>query len=168
MKKITNYLFSFLPLPAVCMANCTLQANTRYPTRLGFLEQQSGTESDDGYAHLTLNGVEIYKAKTDLMTFIYDDYGVFDNKQYVVTKTIFTFTSFDPCSDREYAGFCSVSVVLDFSGDKPVISNGFTPDSGNSVIDWVSWGKANAIIVFQDESKFKYEKGHVEHVLSGK
>ena len=166
MNRIAILIFTFIIFPATSIASCNLAADSSYPTRLGCLEQQSETESNDGYAHLTLNGVEIYKAKTDLMTFIYDDYGVFNNKKYLVTKTIFTFTSFEPCIDRKYAGFCSVSVVLDFSGDKPVISNGFTPDSGNSVIDWVSWGKANAIIVFQDESKFKYEKGRVERVLN--
>ncbi|EDX3117334.1 hypothetical protein B6O77_004544 [Salmonella enterica subsp. enterica serovar Mississippi] len=168
MSKITNYVFMLLIFPAMCIADCTREAGSCYPTRLGFLEQQSRAESSDGYSHLTLNGVEIYRAKTDLMTFIYEDEVIFKSKDYLTTKTIFSFIPDEPCRHKEYYGYCSVSAVLDFSGDKPVISNGFTPDSGNSVIDWVSWGKANAIIVFQDESKFKYEKGRVERVLSEK
>ncbi|MFC3188831.1 hypothetical protein ACFOJF_01545 [Pseudocitrobacter faecalis] len=80
-----------------------------------------------------------------------------------MTKTVITFTSLDSCAGKDY-NYCSVSLVLDFSGDKPVISNGFTPDSGNSVIDWVSWGKANSIIMFEDLSRFKYANGHVERV----
>jgi len=168
MNKFANYFVIFLTLPAVCLAHCTREANSCYPTRLGFLEQQSRATSSDGYSHLYLNGEEIYKSKTDLMTFTYEDSGIFKNKEYLTTKTIFSFIPDEPCRHKEYYGYCSVSVVLDFSGDKPVISNGFTPDSGNSVIDWVSWGKANAIIVFQDESKFKYEKGRVERVINEK
>ncbi|HBC2003419.1 TPA: hypothetical protein M5M69_005036 [Citrobacter freundii] len=100
------------------------------------------------------------------MSFIDDDMVFFKNNKYFTTKTIITYTLNERCLDRiEYQGFCSISVVLDFSGDKPVISNGFIPDSGNSVIDWVSWGKANAIIVFEDESKFKYMNGRVERVV---
>ena len=165
MSKNVNYLFALLVFPIICAADCTLKANSCYPTRLGFLEQQPRSESNDDYSHLTLNGVEIYKARTSLITFFYDDVGIFKNNKYLVTKTIFTYTSDDPCSIKDYPGYCSVSVFLDFSGDKPVISNGFISDSGNSFIDWVSWGKANAIIVFEDESKFKYMNGHVERVI---
>ena len=168
MSSFTNYIFTLLILPSMCIADCNLTANVCYPTRPGFLEQQSRAESRDSYSHLTLNGVEIYKSKTNLMTFIYEDAGIFKDEKYLTTKTIFSFIPDEPCRHKEYYGYCSVSVVLDFSGDKPVISNGFTPDSGNSVIDWVSWGKANAIIVFQDESKFKYEKGRVERVSNAK
>jgi hypothetical protein len=92
--------------------------------------------------------------------------GFFKNNKYFTTKTVITYTLNERCLDKlEYKGFCSISVVLDFSGDKPVISNSFIPDSGNSVIDWVSWEKANAIIVFEDESKFKYMNGLVERIV---
>jgi len=149
------------------MAGCGSNSSFCYYTKLGVLDQITRHASNSDYSYLTLNGVKIYNAKTDYMSFDSQS-GYFKNKKHIITKAVITFTLNEPCTYREYYGHCSVSVVLDFSGDKPVISNGFTPDSGNSVIDWVSWGKANAIIVFQDESKFKYEKGHVEHVLSGK
>src|SRR5690606_474612 len=125
--------------PAICIADCNREADSCYPTRLGFLEQQSKAESGDDYSHLTLDGVEIYKAKTPYFSFLFDDAGVLKDNKYLVTKTIFSFISNETCKQREYVGYCRVSLVLDFSGDKPVISNGFTPDSGNSVIDWVSW-----------------------------
>ncbi|EBL5546219.1 hypothetical protein [Salmonella enterica] len=165
MSKIARYFFILLTFPTICLADCIREANSCSSTRLGLLEQQSGAESSDGYSHLTLNGVEMYKTKTDLLAFNFDDDGVFKNKKYFTTKTIFTFIPAEPCRHKEYYGYCRVSVVLDFSGDKPVISNEFISDSGSSVIDWVSWGKANAIIVFEDGSKFKYMNGHVERVI---
>jgi hypothetical protein len=94
-----------------------------------------------------LNGVEIYKAKASYINFIDDDVGFFKKNKYIMTKTVITYTSDEPCNGKYY-DYCSISLVLDFSGDSPVISNGFTPDSDNSVIDWVSWGKGNAIIFF--------------------
>jgi len=173
MNQSPNALLALLIFPAISMADCSSDSSFCHHTKLGILDQITRVTSGDDYSYLTLNGVNIFKAKTDYISFmdddmLDDDMGFFKNKKYFLTKTIATFTSNEPCSDREYSGFCSVSVVLDFSGDKPVISNGFTPDSGNSVIDWVSWGKANAIIVFQDESKFKYEKGRVERVSNTK
>lgn len=165
MSKIARYFFILLTFPTICIADCTRESSSCYPTRLGFLEQQSRAESSDDYSHLTLNGVEIYKTKTSYMVFTSDDDGFFKNKKYFTTKTIFSFIPDEPCRHKEYYGYCHVSVVLDFSGDKPVFSNEFISDSGNSVIDWVSWGKANAIIVFEDESKFKYMNGHVERVI---
>ncbi|EIZ4351318.1 hypothetical protein ABG138_004419 [Salmonella bongori] len=165
MSKIAKYFFILLTFPTICLADCIREANSCYSTRLGLLERLSGAETSDGYSRLTLNGVEIYKKKADLITFTSDDDGFFKNKKYLTTKTIFSFTPDEPCRHKEYYGYCRVSVVLDFSGDKPIFSNEFISDSGSSVIDWISWGKANAIIVFEDGSKFKYMNGHVERVI---
>ena len=160
MTKYFAPILSLLIFSSTSMADCNSNLSYCYHTKFG-----------DGYSYLTLNGANIYKAKTDYMSFmdddmLDDDMGFFKNNKYFTTKTVITYTLNERCLDRiDYQGFCSISVVLDFSGDKPVISNGFTPDSGNSVIDWVSWGKANAIIVFEDESKFKYMNGRVERVV---
>ncbi|EGY1704803.1 hypothetical protein ABG419_004521, partial [Salmonella enterica subsp. enterica] len=89
MSKIARYFFILLTFPTICLADCIREANSCSSTRLGLLEQQSGAESSDGYSHLTLNGVEIYKTKTDLLAFNFDDDGVFKNKKYFTTKTIF-------------------------------------------------------------------------------
>jgi len=164
MNRISKVLLTLLVLPAISMADCSPTTTRCYHTKLGELKKITRAHSGDDYSYLTLNGVEIYKAKTDYMTFVYDDAGFFKNKKYLITKTIAEFTSNVPCTYKEYYGYCSESVVLDFSGDKPVISNAFIPDSGNSLIDWVSWGQKNAIIVFEDGSKFKYMNGHVERV----
>ncbi|EDV9995361.1 hypothetical protein QE85_004534 [Salmonella enterica subsp. enterica] len=165
MSKTAKYFFMLLIFPTICFADCAREVTSCYLTKLGLLEQRSKEEARDGYSHLILNGVEIYKTKTPFMAFISDDEGVFKNKKYITTKTIFSFIPAEPCRHKEYYGYCRVSVVLDFSGDKPVISNEFISDSGSSVIDWVSWGKANTIIVFEDGSKFKYMNGHVERVI---
>jgi hypothetical protein len=164
MTKISKCLLILMITPILGIADCEVEASHCYLTKLGFLEQQSKAISDDDYSHLTLNSLEIYKAKTDYISFIEDDVGIFKNKKYFMTKTIFTYTSNVSCHHEEYYGFCSYSVVLDFSGTKPILSDSFTPDSGNSVINWVSWGKKNAIIVFEDGSKFKYENSRVERV----
>lgn len=70
MNKNVNYLFALLMFPVICIADCTLEANSCSPPLLGFLEQQSKAESNDDYSHLTPNGVEIYKARTSLITFL--------------------------------------------------------------------------------------------------
>ena len=166
MNGISKVLLTLLLLPAISVADCEPVPPRCYHTKLGDLEQISRAHSGDDYSYLTLNGAEIYKAKTDYMTFFYDDAGFFKNKKYLVTKTIASYTLNEFCTNKEYyGGHCSQSIFLDLSGDKPVISNAFIPDSGNSLIDWVSWGQKNAIIVFEDGSKFKYMNGHVERVI---
>ncbi|EBB0697996.1 hypothetical protein CHL39_23005, partial [Salmonella enterica] len=134
MSKTAKYFFMLLIFPTICFADCAREVTSCYLTKLGLLEQRSKEEARDGYSHLTLNGVEIYKTKTPFMAFISDDEGVFKNKKYITTKTIFSFIPAEPCRHKEYYGYCRVSVVLDFSGDKPVISNEFISDSGSSVI----------------------------------
>lgn len=157
-------LLFLLATPAVSMANCITESFCHH-TKFGVLDQITQATSGDGYSHLMLNGVEIYKAKASYINFIDDDVGFFKKNKYIMTKTVITYTSDEPCKGKYY-DYCSISLVLDFSGDSPVISNGFTPDSDNSVIDWVSWGKGNAIIFFEDLSKFKYSNGHVERVTN--
>ncbi|ECH6937048.1 TPA: hypothetical protein P5L69_004486, partial [Salmonella enterica subsp. enterica serovar Concord] len=132
MSKTAKYFFMLLIFPTICFADCAREVTSCYLTKLGLLEQRSKEEARDGYSHLALNGVEIYKTKTPFMAFISDDEGVFKNKKYITTKTIFSFIPAEPCRHKEYYGYCRVSVVLDFSGDKPVISNEFISDSGSS------------------------------------
>ncbi|MCU6176833.1 hypothetical protein [Citrobacter cronae] len=169
-KNFTTFL-TLLIFSSTGIADCNSDSSFCHYTKFGILDQITRSKSADDYSYLTLNGVNIYKAKTDYMSFmdddmLDDDMGFFKNNKYFTTKTVITYTLNERCLDKiEYQGFCSISVVLDFSGNKPIISNGFTPDSGNSVIDWVSWGKANAIIVFEDGSKFKYMNGHVERII---
>ncbi|HEE9790073.1 TPA: hypothetical protein R8F93_004159 [Enterobacter soli] len=162
MVKIILSLF-FL-YPCIVLADCNLEANMCFQTKMGMLIQKTRVVAGDNYSHLILNDSEIFKARTDYITFEFNDSGVFMNGKHYIIKTVFSFISNDPCSFNGYYGFCSKSVVLDFSGTEPKTSNSFTPDSGNSVIDWISWGKKNAIIVFEDGSRFKYENGRVERL----
>ncbi|HHW9082593.1 TPA: hypothetical protein ACU3A1_004695, partial [Salmonella enterica] len=114
MSKTAKYFFMLLIFPTICFADCAREVTSCYLTKLGLLEQRSKEEARDGYSHLTLNGVEIYKTKTPFMAFISDDEGVFKNKKYITTKTIFSFIPAEPCRHKEYYGYCRVSVVLDF------------------------------------------------------
>ncbi|ECY7447310.1 hypothetical protein ABG419_004520, partial [Salmonella enterica subsp. enterica] len=89
MSKTAKYFFMLLIFPTICFADCAREVTSCYLTKLGLLEQRSKEEARDGYSHLILNGVEIYKTKTPFMAFISDDEGVFKNKKYITTKTIF-------------------------------------------------------------------------------
>ncbi|WP_237729584.1 hypothetical protein [Lelliottia amnigena] len=52
--------------------------------------------------------------------------------------------------------------IFDFSGKDIVISNEFYPrEVWNINLDWVSWGKKNSVIAFEDDSRFRYENGRV-------
>jgi len=150
------------------LADCSKEDHYCRQTNIGILEQQTKAMSDDGYSHLTLDKVEIYKSNTSYISFFYEDLGYIKSGKYYITKTVISTIPRTPCHHNEFQGFCSVSVVLDFSGDKPIISNEFISDSGQEDIDWVSWGKANSIIVFTDGSKFKYANGRVERVVDKK
>lgn len=164
MNFITITLFAILTFPIFCEAGCKHEENSCLLTNLGLLELQQSTSGDE-YSYLILNGREIFKTKTAYMVFNDDSMGYFKNKDYVTIKFIISYVSLEPCKNKEYYGYCNKSVVIDFSGNKPVLSNSFISDSGNSVIDWVSWGKKNAIILFEDGSKFKYENNHVERIF---
>ncbi|WP_407732380.1 hypothetical protein ACJJVG_07330 [Pseudocitrobacter faecalis] len=155
-------LLILLTTPAISIANCITESFC-HSTKFGVLDQITQATSGDDYSRLMLNGVEFYKAKTSYINFIDNEAGFFKKNKYIMTKTVITYTSDEPCKGKYY-DYCSISLVLDFSGDIPIISNGFTPDSDNSVIDWVSWGEGNAIIVFEDLSKFKYSNGRVKRV----
>lgn len=166
MEKIFLIICLFLSFSA--NSSCKSEVDVCYYTKFGNLEQQDLTISNEEYSHITLNGVEIYKTKTDYISFLYEDLGFMKNDKYYVTKTVISSIPKTLCQHNDFRGHCTVSVVLDFSEGKPIISNEFIPDSGQSNIDWVSWGKANSIIVFTDGSKFKYENGRVERIVDKK
>ena len=164
MNFIKVILFASLGFHGFCVAGCKYEESSCYLTNLGLFEQKEKMISGDEYSHLMLNGKEIFKTKSAYMVLNDDNMGYFKNKQYVTIKLIISFVSFEPCLHNEYYGYCNKNIIADFSDKKPVFSNIFISDSGNSVINWVSWGKKNAIIVFEDGSRFKYENGRVERI----
>ncbi|WP_330984734.1 MULTISPECIES: hypothetical protein [Enterobacterales] len=136
-------------------------------TILGPLRQTTKSEAKDGFSHFTLDKKEIYKAKTDYM--VINDYDTtLRNEKYLMTKAVISYTSHIPCNQFNPIFYCNISIIIDLTNSKPIVSNTFTSETGDSHIDWVSWGKSNSIIVFKDESKFKYADGHVEKVTKEK
>ena len=158
----------FMILPFESIADCSDEDHYCRRTNLGVLRHQTKAMSGDGYSHITLDDVEIYKSKSSYITFLYDDLGYMKNGKYFITKTVISSVPWTPCHHLEFRGHCIVNAVLDFSGDKLIISNDFISDTGQDNVDWVSWGKANSIIVFTDGSKFKYANGRVERVIDKK
>ncbi|WP_330984736.1 MULTISPECIES: hypothetical protein [Enterobacterales] len=148
-------------------AECSHNSIRCMNTILGTLKQTTGVESKDGYSHLTLNGKEIYKANTSYIVIGNDD-GVFNKKKYLITKSILSYTSEEKCIPDTTGGHCAMNLVLDLTSGKPVISNPFFSGWSDSTITWVSWGKANAIIVIDNNLRFKYANGHVEKVTKEK
>ncbi|WBM71963.1 hypothetical protein OH773_06900 [Buttiauxella sp. WJP83] len=150
-------------------ADCNPDASNCINTITGPLEQITKSHSGDDYSYLTLNGKEIYKAKADYMVVGESDSdGIFKEKKYLMTKATISYTSDDACYSNKVVAHCSMKVILDLTSGKPVISNEFYADYGPSRITWVSWGKANSIIVIDDYLRFKYANGHVEQVTKVK
>ena len=152
--------------PIVGITDCIPNSLRCMNTALGLLEQKTKHDSGDEYSYLTLNGNEIYKAKTSYMVIdTGDSDGIFKGKEYLITKATISYISDDPCYADKPISHCDMNVILDLTSGNPVLSNEFFSDSGGgSRITWVSWGKANSIIVIDDELRFKYSNGHVERV----
>lgn len=163
-----NLLILFLIIPAIGLADCPREDNSRcVNTILGPLIRIPRSHSGDGYSHLTINNQDIYKAKTSY--FVMAEYDIIQkDKKYFVNKGVISYTSDDPCFPEKPASRCGINVVLDLTSGKPVISNTFFSENGESQITWVSWGKANSIIVIDDELRFKYANGHVERITKDK
>ncbi|MEW7311508.1 hypothetical protein AB1E22_02030 [Buttiauxella gaviniae] len=168
-KKILSTLL-FLALPAISFSDCRLANSDCEITTLGIIELTSKVNSGDGYSHITLNGKDIYKAKTSYMVLNTSnaDYSL-KEKKYLITKAIISYVSDAPCNPDKSTSYCSMNVILDLTSGKPVFSNEFFSESGGgSQITWVSWGKANSIIVIDNELRFKYSNGHIERVTKVK
>lgn len=165
--------FSLIALPlfflsTVAYSECIKDSSRCVNTILGPLEQKTLSDSNDGYSHLSLNGKEIYKAKASYIVVGYDGDGIFKGKKYYLTKATLSYTSDDPCYPDKPGAHCGMNAILDLTSGRPIISNGFFSEFGESKITWVSWGKANSIIVIDDELRFKYSNGHVERVTNAK
>ncbi|MEW7311509.1 hypothetical protein AB1E22_02035 [Buttiauxella gaviniae] len=162
-------LLLFLVNPTMSFADCHPATSDCINTTLGPLEQRTRYHSDDGYSHLTLNGKEIYKAKDDYIVIDTEnaDY-IVKEKKYLISKATISYVSDDPCYPDKPGSRCAMNVILDLTSGKPLISNWFSSGhAGGSQITWVSWGKANSIIVIDNELRFKYSNGHVERVNQG-
>ncbi|RJT17425.1 hypothetical protein [Buttiauxella izardii] len=168
MKKYLPIMLFLFFYSGVSEANCTHRTLRCINTSLGLLEQKTLSESNDGYSHLSLNGKEIYKAKASYIVVGYDEDGIFKDKKYYLTKATVSYTSDDPCYPDKPGAHCGMNAILDLTSGRPIISNGFFSEFGESKITWVSWGKANSIIVIDDELRFKYSNGHVERVTNAK
>lgn len=169
MNKHLLIIFPFLFYPIIGIADCTSNSLRCMNTTLGLLKQKIRSESDDGYSHLTLNGKEIYKAKDDYIVIDTEnaDY-IVKEKKYLISKATISYISDDPCYPDKPGSRCAMNVILDLTSGKPLISNWFSSGhAGGSQITWVSWGKANSIIVIDNELRFKYSNGHVEQVTQG-
>lgn len=167
MNKISLIFIILVTYSTSSIAECNPGSTTCEKTILGPLEQKDRVDAGDGYSHLFLNGREIYKAKTSYMVIDNGD-GIFKNKKYLITKATISYVSDNACYSNKVVAHCSMKVVLDLTSGKPVISNEFYADYGPSRITWVSWGKANSIIVIDDYLRFKYANGHVEQVTKVK
>lgn len=163
MKNIILSSVLFLPIPSTIYAECGNDNYHCYNTIIGALAVDSLSTSRDKYSRLTLSGKEIYKAMADYL--VIDNFSsILKGKKRLVTKATISYASNIPCAQYTPAFYCRKSVVVDLTTGKSVISNSFSSESGGSIIKWISWGKANSIIVFEDGSKFKYSSGHVERV----
>jgi len=157
------------------MANSNLCDRYSFPckkTPLGILLLESNNISG-GYSQITLNGVSIYKQKNADMLSYMDFFGDFElierNEKYFVSKILISYSKKGACIADEGEVFnCNANMIIDLTGEKPIISNEFFSDTGDSYLSWVSWGKLNSVIVFEDDFKFKYSKGHVERVKNEK
>ncbi|WBM71964.1 hypothetical protein OH773_06905 [Buttiauxella sp. WJP83] len=169
MNRFLLIIIASLTYSTVSIAACNSKYQTCEKTTLGLIELKDREDSGDDYSHILLNGREIYKAKADYMVIdTGGSDGVFKNKKYLITKATISYVSDDACYSNKIVGHCSMNVVLDLTSGKPVISNEFYADYGPSHITWVSWGKANSIIVIDDYLRFKYANGHVEQVTKVK
>ncbi len=165
---MNKYIFIMSPLlffATTGIAACIPDSSQCMNTTLGLLEQKTNYDSGDGYSYLTLNCKEIYKEKADYMVVSMEhaDY-LLKGKEYLISRTTISYVSEDPCFPDKPGAPCSINVILDLTSGKPVLSNKFFSETIPSLIAWVSWGKANAIIVTDDGLKFKYSNGHVERV----
>ena len=156
----------FLVIPIMSFADCRSATSDCDSTTLGIIELVSRVNSGDGYSHMTLNGKDIYKAKTSYMVLDTSNANyISQGKKRLITKATISYVSDDPCYADKPISHCDMNVILDLTSGNPVLSNEFFSDSGGgSRITWVSWGKANSIIVIDDELRFKYSNGHVERV----
>lgn len=73
MTKYFAPILSLLIFSSTSMADCNSNSLFCYYTKFGILDQITRSTSGDDYSYLTLNGVNIYKAKTDYMSFMDDD-----------------------------------------------------------------------------------------------
>ena len=73
MTKYFAPILSLLIFSSTSMADCNSNSSFCYYTKFGILDQITRSTSGDDYSYLTLNGVNIYKAKTDYMSFMDDD-----------------------------------------------------------------------------------------------
>ncbi|WP_330986308.1 MULTISPECIES: hypothetical protein [Enterobacterales] len=167
MKNILLGIFILIMAFTAKASECKVSPDDCKKTILGPLEQIIKVDAKDGFSHLLLNGQEIYKVSDDYIVIDNDD-GIFKNKMYLITKAIISYTTEEKCVPDTTGGHCAMNVVLDLTSGKPVISNPFFSGWSDSTITWVSWGKANAIIVIDNNLRFKYANGHVEKVTKEK
>lgn len=148
---------------------CTQRQNCDN-TRLGKLELISSSELDE-YAYILLNGVEIYQVKASSIVNVVTataDGWISDKKNLRIKMLItYSYTAPKKINDNRYQ--YNAYVLLDFSGEKVVVSNEFYPPADyDAPLKWVSWGKKNSVIAFNDGSRFRYENGQVVMIDDGK
>jgi len=174
MRGLFNFLlptFLFLLTPFAMAENdhCNVDTSNCSKTPLGELILRPSYHLKSEYSHIILNDVSIYKAKTSYMTFYWDDELIKKNGKYLVTKAMISYSKDGACiTDNDEIFNCEANILIDLTGDNPIISNEFYSETGDSYPSWISWGKLNSVIVFEDDSKFKYSKGHVERVKNEK
>ena len=148
---------------------CPEELTTCDMTVLGKLEYIWGQNTKDKKSRLLLNGKEIFKNDSSQIGWVQEGWFFSDNGEMgSMTKFVIYYNLNKPREINKDLYLYRAYRVLDFSGKNVVISNEFYPrEVWNIDLDWVSWGKKNAVIVFEDGSRFRYEKGQVTMIDAG-
>ncbi|UJD92954.1 hypothetical protein FS593_00945 [Lelliottia amnigena] len=138
-------------------------------TALGKLEYIWGKGMEDKQSRILLNGREIFKNDSSQIGWDQEGWFYSDNQHMGdMSKFVVYYDLNEPRQITQDLYLYRAYRIFYFSGEGIVISNEFYPYKvWNIDIDWVSWGKKNAVIAFKDGSRFKYEKGQVTMIDDG-
>lgn len=172
--RIITLFFMLAPAVSYAFEKCPAGVTYCDNTALGKLEYIWGQGEEDNQSRILLNGKEIFKNDSNQIGWDQEGWFYSDNeKAGSMGKLVVYYDLNTPQYIRTNPKYGDVYLyrayrVFDFSGKEVVISNEFYPhEVWNIDIDWVSWGKKNAVIAFKDGSRFRYENGHVTMIDSG-
>ncbi|AFJ48666.1 hypothetical protein [Shimwellia blattae] len=153
-----------------CPANST-KCFTTTPDKIKYIW---GKEEKDKQSRVLLNGVEIFKNDSSQIGWDQDGWFYSDDKKTGGMSKFVVYYDFNTpqyiTTDPKYGDLYRYRAyrIFDFSDDNVVVSNEFYPPADyDAPIKWVSWGQKNAVIAFDDGSRFKYENGHVSMIDNG-
>ncbi|WP_146000745.1 hypothetical protein, partial [Chimaeribacter coloradensis] len=155
-----NYLISFILLfhASFALGECNKESYYCIDTVLGDLRLLSRNDSGDKYSYIYLNKKLIYKDRADYFSPVPLGFDINESEKKV-NKIIIGYYSPFGCLKGIDDYKCHANIMIDLTKSKPIVSNIFSPPIEDSHLSWVSWGEKNSIIVFDDDSRFKYENG---------